>query len=136
MRFELACACINHLECRLELIFRLFAGDPCKSLVCKTELFGLYIFIECEFFAGDILLELNEIPDLGQEPHVDLCLLIDELDVNASSYRFRNIEESFVGSLDAVRHEVFVGYFLHLLEVKRISGDLRTSDCLHESALE
>ena len=115
MRFELACACIDHLECRLELVSYGLSGDPCDRLVGEAELFCLYVFIERDVSSGDLLFEFDKVSDLCEEPHVDLGLFIDLLDLNASSDRFSDIEESLVRRCYAAFHEFFVCDFLHLL---------------------
>ncbi len=105
-------------------------------MVCEAEFLCFYIFIERDIPAGDLFLEFDEVPDLGEEPHVDLCLFVDLGDINASSDRLSNVEESLVSRSYAALHKVFVCHFFHLLKVKCVGRDLCASYGLHERALK
>ena len=134
---ELTCAGINHLIYRYELVGAdRIAGDLLHRAVCKTELLTYYIIFVCNCCALDLLLEVNKALNLVEEPHVDLCNLVDLLTCYASVQSLADEEESLVSRLGVTFLEFLECCLFELRDSNAVSGDLSSSYCLHECGLE
>ncbi len=136
LRLELGSAGVNHLEDGPAVHGQLVAGELLHVLVQKAQLLAAQVLLPCNLLARNLVLEVGEVLELGEEPLVYLRDPVYLLEGYAALYCLVYDEYPFVRHLLELVMDLLVGELLKLGHVHGGERYLGAADGLHHGHLE